>query len=320
MPRGRVDHRTVLAFAACCVAGAALAQAGPAAPATASAQANPLTVCMAEDNPPLSQAVQGQPRGLDVRVAQAVASELQRPLKVVPFESKYEGESTLSQEVNAMLSSGVCELASGFALMAADLGPPARPAARVPDYPGAKRRPLREWVPLTVLAPSRPYHAMAMGLVVRDAARSSATLASPGDARIGVVPGTLAGTAVSMFRSGALRSQTVSLSRTDDVLALLEAGRFDAALVPLARLDAWRLAHPSTPLQRTGYVHPLRINIGLVGRADAPAVLAAADRVIDRARASGELERWATETGATWVVPAEPPVALAIGLADLVRE
>ncbi len=320
MPRHRFEHSAVLALAACCWAGAALAQAGPQGAATALAQASPLTVCMAEDNPPLSHAVQGQPRGLDVRVAQAVASALQRPLKIVPFESKYEGESTLSQEVNALLSSGVCELTSGFALMAADLGAPARPTARVPDYPGAKRRPLREWVPLTTLAASRPYHAMAMGLVVRDAARSSATLASPGDARIGVVPGTLAGTAVSMFRSGALRSQTVSLSRTDDVLALLEAGRFDAALVPLARLDAWRMAHPTTLLQRTSYVHPLRINIGLVGRADAPELLAAADRVIDRARASGELERWALEAGATWVVPGEPPVALTIGLADLVRE
>ena len=320
MPRLRVGHRAALALSACCVAGAALAQVGTPAATQALVPAGPLTVCMAEDNAPLSHAVQGQPRGLDVRVAQAVASELQRPLQIVPFESKYEGESTLSQEVNAMLSSGVCELASGFALMATDLGPPARPTARVPDHPGAKRRPLREWVPLTTLLASRPYHAMAMGLVVRDAARTGATLANPGDARIGVVPGTLAGTAVSMFRSGALRSKTVSLSRTDDVLALLEAGRFDATLVPLDRLDAWRLSHPTTRLRRTSYLHPLRINIGLVARAAAPEVLAAANRVIDRARASGELERWTTEAGATWVEPAEPPVAVAIGLADLVRE
>ena len=123
-----------------------------------------------------------------------------------------------------------------------------------------------------------------------------------------------------MFRSGRLRPQTVSLSRTDDALALLEAGRFDATLVTLDRLDAWRLAHPATALQRTAYLHPFRINIGLVARDDAPQVLAAADRVIERALASGELARWTAEAGATWVAPAEPSVAAAVGLADLVRE
>ncbi len=300
--------RRALAAAACGVGGVACAQVPP------------LSVCMAENNAPLSYVQQGTLRGLDVRIAQAVADELARPLKLVPFESKYEGESTLSQEVNAMLSSGVCELASGFALMAADLGAPARPTARVPDHPGAKRPPLREWVKLGTLVASRPYHTMAMGLVVRDAARAGATLAEPGDARIGVVTGTLAGTAVSMFRNGKLRSQIVSLSRNDDVLAQLEAGPFDATLAPLDRLDAWRLTHPATPLQRTGYLHPLRINIGLVARDDAPLVSAAADRAITRALASGELARWTTDAGATWVPPAEPSVATAVGLADLVRE
>ena len=86
------------------------------------AVAQPLTVCMAEDNPPLSYAVKGETRGLDVRLAQALAAELQRELRIVPFESKLEGETTLSQEVNALLSSSVCELASGFSLLAGDLG------------------------------------------------------------------------------------------------------------------------------------------------------------------------------------------------------
>ena len=76
----------------------------------------PLTVCVAENNPPLSYQAGGEARGLDVRVAQAIADELERPLKLIPFESKYESDSSLSQEVNALLSSGVCELASGFPL------------------------------------------------------------------------------------------------------------------------------------------------------------------------------------------------------------
>ena len=96
--------------------------------------AEPLTVCMAENNPPLSYERLPDDAstltGLDVRVAEAIADKLGRPLRLVPFESKREGDSTLSHEVNALLSSGVCEMASGFALFASDLGAPSRPTAR----------------------------------------------------------------------------------------------------------------------------------------------------------------------------------------------
>ena len=279
-----------------------------------------LTVCMAEHNPPLSDEEKGEMRGLDVRVAQAVAAELRRPLKVVPFESKYEADSSLAHEVNALLSSGVCELASGFPLLASDLGPPTRPTARVPDYPGAKRPPQRPWVPLGTLVPSLAYHAVAWGLIVREAARESATLAEPGDARIGVMAGTMAGSAVMLYRHGKLRPQLVSLSQNQDALEQLEAGKIDATLSSLDRYDAWRLAHPTSSVRRTAYVHPLRINVGLVARSDAPEVLAAANGVISRALADGELQRWAAASGTTWIAPAEPQVSAPIGLLDLVRE
>jgi ABC-type amino acid transport substrate-binding protein len=301
--------RLRFAWTAALLAAAGVAQA-----------ADPLAVCMAENNPPLSYAVGSDFRGLDVRVAQAIADELGRPLKLVPFESKYEAESTLSHEVNALLSSGVCALASGFPLLAGDLGAPSRPTARVPDYPGAKRPPLRPWVPLGTLVPSRAYHAVALGLLVREASRESATLAQPGDARIGVVAGTMAGTAVTLYRNGKLRPQTVGLSRNEDALEALEAGRIDATLAPLDRYDAWRLAHPASTLRRAAYVHPLRINIGLVAREDAPEVRAAADRVIERALANGDLQRWSTAAGTTWIVPGEPQVGRAIGLPDLMAE
>jgi ABC-type amino acid transport substrate-binding protein len=298
--------------------GAGLAAGAGAAAAQAAGEA--LRVCVAENNPPLSYEVKDELRGLDVRVAQAIADAQQRPLKLVPFESKYEADSTLSQEVNALLSSRVCDMASGFALMTTDLGAPARPTARVPDHPGAPPPPKRPWVPLGTLAPSKAYHTMAMTLVVRDPARAQATLAEPGDARIGVVGGTMSGTAVSIYRNGKWRSQLVSLRQDQDALAELEAGRIDMTLTPLDRLDAWRLAHAGTPLRRTAYLHPLRINIGFVGLAENAALLAAANDVIDRARASGDLARWTAEAGATWVPPADPEVAGPIGLPDLMRD
>jgi ABC-type amino acid transport substrate-binding protein len=285
--------------------------------AAGSGAAAPLVVCVAENNPPLSYAEGQEVRGLDARIAQAIAAELDRPLKLIPFESKYEMESTLSHEVNALLSSGVCELASGFPLLAGDLGPATRPTSRVPDYPGAARRPQRPWVPLGELAPSRAYHAVALGLLVREAARESATLANPGDARIGVTAGTMAGTAVTLYRSGKLRPQLVGLSKTQDALEELDAGRIDATLASLDRFDAWRLAHAGSPVRRAAYLHPLRINIGFVARAESAGVLAAANRVIGRALADGELQRWSAAAGTSWFEPAEPQVGRAIGLPDL---
>ena len=280
----------------------------------------PLTVCMAEANPPLSYAERGRVRGVDARVAEAIAAELHRPLAIVPFESKLEGDSTLSHEVNALLSSGVCELASGFPLLRTDLGAPSRPTARVPDHPGAPPPPRRAWVQLGALGASRAYHAMAMALVVADASRAGITLAEPGDARIGAVSGTLAGSIVSLYRNGKLRAQMVTLSQQQDALAELDAGRIDAALVALDQLDAWRLAHPATRVVRTAYLHPLRINLGFVARTERTDLIAAVDRVVDAALANGELARWHAANGSSWVAPTDPQIQATVGIADLLRD
>jgi ABC-type amino acid transport substrate-binding protein len=123
-----------------------------------------------------------------------------------------------------------------------------------------------------------------------------------------------------MYRNGRLRPQIISLAQNQDLLEQLEAQRFDAVLVTLDRFDAWRLAHPDTALRRAAYVHPLRINFGFVARSDAPEALAAADRVIERALASGDLQRWSEESGSSWIAPAEPRVSPAFSLGDLMRE
>src|SRR6185369_11036234 len=130
----------------------------------------PLTVCIAEDNEPLSYMRKGQPKGFDVRIAQAIADELGRPLKIVPFETEYERESTLAREVNALLSSNVCELASGFPLLNEDIGGVPGAPARTPDYPGAKRFRERPFIALRPLTASRPYQGMALVAVLRNAA------------------------------------------------------------------------------------------------------------------------------------------------------
>ena len=279
----------------------------------------PLKVCMAEDNPPLSYAVKGnpQPQGFDVRVAQAIAAAQARPLTLILFESKFEQESTLSQEVNALLASGVCDLASGFPLIATDLGPPSRPTARVPDYPGAPRRANRAWVPLVPITATLAYHASALVAVTRDPGVTVDTLDDLQTLRIGANAGSLAGSILMMHKNGLLRPKVISLSRDQSALAKLESGDIDAALVPSDQLDAWKLTHPESKLVRSAYQHPLRINLGLVAKADAVALIGAANTAISQAKTNGNLQSWAKQSGVTWITPAEPNVRATLGMADL---
>ena len=247
--------------------------------------APPLKVCMAADNAPLSRVADGAPRGLDVQLAHAAAAALGRELVVVPFETSYEKESTLAHEVNALLSSGVCEAVTGFPLLAADLGAPSRPSARVPDHPGAPRRRDRPYVPLGSLAASRAYQGAALGAVMRAPAqewRSLAELVAQPALRVGTVSGTMAGALALGWRHGALRRQTVSLGQREDALQAVADGKVDVALVPLAQFDGWRLAHPGATLQLTGWRKPLGVNLGVVTLASQQVVRAAFDTAIGR--------------------------------------
>ena len=296
------------------------------AAAPAPAQAVPLTVCMAADNAPLSHRVAGQPRGLDVRIAQAAAQVLGRELVVVFFESEYEKESTLAHEVNALLSAGLCDAVSGFPLLAGDLGPPSRASSRTPDYPGAKRKRERPYVPLSPLAASRAYQAVALGVVLRPGSTPLAGLGDLGERRLGAVSGTLASAVAMGWRQGALRKQVVSLNLREDGLAELAgpapaaSRRFDAAFVALAMFDGWRLLHPDTLLVAANYRRPIGVNLGFVTLDSASAVRAALDGVITPALADGRLARWAAEEDASWAAPTAPDVTRGPSLADLAAD
>ncbi len=295
----------------CAMLGTAAAQ---------TADTSQLKVCMAASNPPLSYRAGGEERGLEVAVARAIAGELGRPLKVVFFESQYEREVSLAQEVNAMLSSGVCELASGYALFAADLGAPSRPNARTPDHDGAKPRRERPFVTLSRLAATRAYYTMAMGVITREPGMRVDSLVDLQGQRVGAITGTLAGSALLLYRNGVLQKGLVTLSQLDDLLAALESGRFDATLTPLSKYDAYRLAHPGTRLARAAYVHPLRINLGFVGLETESEVLGAGSRAIERAIASGDLARWAQAAGVTWIAPEAPDIQPPFGFGSLRTE
>jgi hypothetical protein len=68
---------------------------------------------------------------------------------------------------------------------------------------------------------------------------------------------------------------------------------------------------------RAAFVHPLRINLGVVGLESEPAAIAAGNGAIERALASGELARWAKAAGATWIRPEAPDVQPAFTIGSL---
>ncbi|MFM9883856.1 MAG: hypothetical protein ACKVQT_12595 [Burkholderiales bacterium] len=280
----------------------------------------PLRVCMDEGNPPLSQRVKRESRGLDVYLAEAIAKAANRPLKIVFFEVENERDRNVVHEINAMLSANVCELASGFALFAPDLGAPSRASARVPDHDGAPPRRQRPYITLQSLAASRAYQASTLGVVVRDTALNVATLADLQHQRIGVTAGTVAGTALAMYRKGALISAMRSIAQREDIFAVLEGETLDAVLAPLNKWDAYRLAHPHTKLHAGTYQHPFRMHLGFAALASAQAILATVNDVIGRSIQDGNLQRWADATGTTWIRPSGEEVRSSFRTADLITE
>ncbi len=294
-----------------------------AAVTAAAASATPLTVCVAADNAPLSHKVSGKMQGLDQRVAQAAATALGRELVLVPFETEYEKESSLTHEVNALLSSGVCDAISGFPLLVGDLGPATRPTSRTPDYPGAKRKRDRPFVPLGTLVASRAYLAATLGVVLRDGSVPLARLGDLGERRMGVVSGTLAGSMAMTWRFGVLRPKLVSLTQREDGLTELAqptGSRFEAMFMPLALFDGWKLQHPGTPLVAAAYRRPLGVNLGFVTLDAATDVRAALDGVISQALSDGSLARWASEEGVSWAAPVAPDVSRGPSLAELAAD
>ena len=289
--------------------------------AAAGAQSAPLTVCIAADNEPLSYLRKAQPRGLDVRVAQAIAADLQRELRIVPFETEFERESTLAREVNALLSANVCELVSGFPLLKEDLAAPTG-SARTPDHPGAKRRRERPFIALQQLSASRPYQGMALVVVLRrEVARKVERLSDLKGLRIGNVAGTLSSGLLLMYRHGLLKSDLVSLpQRGESVFQLMQADKLDAGLVAAGLYDAWKLEHPDSTFVLTEYRRPLGINLGFVAVPQGADALRAATQVIERALGNGELAKWAAEEGVSGMRPTAPDVSRAPSLIELAQD
>jgi len=271
-----------------------------------------LKICLDEDLPPLSLHHKGAPdSGFDVALAQAVATQLGRPLKIQWFGSKLDEDSSPALETNALLSDGRCSLVGGYALTTDSLVVPGVKTAKLPDFEGATGPDHRRRVPLGVLAPSRPYLYSPLTIVLGPKARGR-QIAGVGDLkglRIGIESGTLADAILMTFGDGRLIDDITHLvPGRDDLLGTLERGEFDATLLDLRRFDAYRAAHPDTRLAGSGYFYPIGANRGFVGLADDPALLDAVNKTLADLQAAGTMASLGQAAGLTYLPPREPAI------------
>jgi ABC-type amino acid transport substrate-binding protein len=279
---------------------------------SARAAGEPLKVCLNEDLPPLSAHRRGAPdAGFDVALAQAVAERLGRPLTIQWFESRLDEDSSPALEANALLSDGRCALLGGYALTRDSLVVPGVKTAKLPDFAGATVADRRRRIPLGVLAPSRPYIFSPLTIVLGDKARDRriADIGELAGLRIAIESGTLADAILMNFAKGRLIDDITHLvPGRSDLLGSIDRGEFDATLLDLRRLDAYRAAHPDNRLVASGYYYPIGVNRGYVGLASDEALIDGVNKALADLQARGTIAELARAAGLTYLPPREPAV------------
>jgi ABC-type amino acid transport substrate-binding protein len=249
--------------------------------------------------------------GFDVELAEAVAKELGRPLRIQWFESKLDEDSSPALEANALLSDGRCALLGSYAFTKDSLVVPGLKTAKLPDFDGATVADRRRRVPLGVLTPSQPYVYSTLTVVLGAKARDR-HIADIGDLsglRIAVESGTLADAILMNFGKGRLIDNITHLvPGRSDLLGSLERGEFDATLLDARRLDAYRAEHRDSRLAPSGYYYPLGANLGYVGLGSDPALLAAVNKALSGLQAKGTIAELARAAGLTYLPPREPVI------------
>ncbi len=279
-----------------------------------------LTVCLGDKLPPYSVRHAKESGGFDLKVAQAVAEHLGRPLSVQWFESKFDWDSSSALAANALLSDGRCQLVGGYPLVGDALGKPGAETARMPDFDGAKPEDRRRRVALGILVPSRPYHYAPLTIVLAAGApaRAITHLADLEGMKLVVEAATLADSILMTYGDGRFVDHITHLvPGRGELLARLEQGGFDATLVPLHRFDAYRAEHPETRLKLSGYYHRIGFNMGFVGLASEAALLGQVNAALGDMLAKDELPALARAAGMTYVPPRKPEVIESLSLANL---
>lgn len=281
-----------------------------------------LRVCLNENLPPFSVRTNEGGAGFDVLVAQTLAKRLGRRLAVQWYESKLDEDSNTAIEANALLSDGRCDLVAGFPLVKDALGKPGLETARLPDFAGAKPADRRRRVTLGTLAATTPYHfagfTVALGAGAKDMRVGS--LADLDGLNLTVEAGTLSDAILMTFDHGRFVSRIDHLPPgRGELFPRLESGEADATVIPVHRLDAYRIDHPDTTLAPSGYFLPVGVNMGFVGLAQDAQLIAQASAAIEAMLKDGEPPSFAQATHITYLPPRQPYIQNHLILNDSIK-
>ena len=291
----------------------------PLAGASPAGTSGTLRVCLDENIPPLSSKRENETHGFDLAVAQAVASRLGREIAIQWFKSEMDKDSNPALEANALLSDGRCHLVAGFPLFASALGEPKAKRSKLPGYEGAKVEDRRRWVPLNEIVASRGYR-FAPLVVVRGPRMASRQVSSLGDLKdltLVSEEGTLADAALMTYGGGILIGRITHVAPGPALFEQMEKGDYDATLVELHRLDAYRAQHQDSKLSSSGHYHSVGFNIGFVGLASEAPLIAEVSAALGEMLAKQELPALAQTSGLTYLPPRQPDVLTTISRAQL---
>jgi hypothetical protein len=291
-----------------------VASAWPQSPDTA-----PLTVCMQQNDPPLSLRAGDSPSGFALDLAHIIAERLGRGLRVQWFVSRDDPDANLTKDTHALLADGRCELMAEFPLTEGTLEPPRSPAAKLPPFDGAKQDDRRRWVTIGKVTATRPYRLDALTVVLsaHHADHQVRTLADLNGMKIGVQLATLSDAIVMQFGDGRLSQHVIHLPDTRDLFGKLQSGELDAALVDLRAFDAWRGRRGSGGLVPTGYRHSLGFNMGFVGLETNKALVERVDAILADLQAHDAIAALAENAGLTFIPPRTPAVLPDVRLTTL---
>lgn len=272
------------------------------------AHSSQLRVCLDTDAPPYSTKRGEIEKGFDLSLARTLAQRLNRTLRTQWFESEFERESSLARDVNALLSADRCDIVASYPLFAGGIGPARVPLAPLPRLAGGGGGKRSMPVRLGVLIVSHAYQFVPLEVILGPdhPERKIAGLADLPGLRLGAASGTLAGAILLAYGSGRYAKDVVSLPIGGNVLAALEEGRFDAALVERHRFDAYRKGHPQTKLIASGYRHPLGFNMGFAALDRDAALVEEVDKAIATMLKDGTLPELARSVEMTFVPPRAP--------------
>ena len=306
----------------CLFAASLVTLSGLSVRAEDDSETTPLRICLDEDLPPFSVRNGQGSAGFDLTTAQALAKRLGRPLAIQWYESKVDAEASSTLEANALLSDGRCNLVASYPLVKDALGKPGVETARLPGFAGAQPADRRRRVGLGTLTPTMPYYFAGLTVVLGEKAkeRRIARLADLEGLNLAVEIGTLGDAILMSFDHGRFVSKIAHVvPGRGQLFARLESGETDATVVPVHRLDAYRIEHPDSKIAPSGYYLPIGFNMGLVGLASASPLVEQADRAIEAMLEDGELAALATAAQMTYLPPRQPYILDHLTMSDLTK-